>query len=176
MPASENGCTGSRRWPSTSVGVWNVAPLVAVRRDAPEEQALQQRAAGPGFLADEVEHHVAVVRQQRAAAPRASPRASSFITGSPNVSATSSGVNASALPEQRVVEHRHLDHHPAQPLGRGEATSSAVLAPSEVPITTACSISQVVHQRDHLLAEEAPSSSATCRAGDRSGRGRAGRP
>ena len=45
MPASENGCTGSRRWPSTSVGAWKVRRSLRWRRDAAEEQPLQQRAA-----------------------------------------------------------------------------------------------------------------------------------
>ena len=42
--------------------------------------------------------------------------------------------------EQRVVEHRHLDDHAAQPLRRRQAASSVALAPSEVPPTTASSI------------------------------------
>ena len=44
---------------------------------------------------------------------------------------------------------------PRRRSGAVSATFSAVFAPSEVPITTASSISQVVHQRDDLLAEEA---------------------
>ncbi len=39
---------------------------------------------------------------------------------------------------------------PAQALGAVEAISSAVLAPSEVPITTASLDLEVVHQRDDL--------------------------
>ncbi len=50
-----------------------------------------------------------------------------------------SGPNATRQPIERLVEHRHLDDHPAHPLGREAATSSAVLAPSDVPTTTASS-------------------------------------
>ena len=44
---------------------------------------------------------------------------------------------------------------PRKRSGAAEAISSAVFAPSEVPITTACSMPEMVHQRDHLLAEDA---------------------
>jgi len=38
------------------------ASFAAMRGDAPEEEALQQRAAGARILAQEIQHHVSVVR------------------------------------------------------------------------------------------------------------------
>ena len=117
------------------------APLAAVRGDAREEQPLQQRAAGPGLLADQVEQDVAIGGRSRRGTARAA-RASSFITGSPNVSATSIGVNVSALGSSPLSSTGISITIPRNRSGAAEAISSAVLAPSEVPITTACSISR----------------------------------
>ena len=64
------------------------------------------------------------------------------MTGSPNVSATSSGVKASALHSSALSSTGISITIPRSRSGAAEAISSAVLAPSEVPITTACSISR----------------------------------
>jgi len=55
---------GSRPWPRISVGAVNVRRSLPRRRDTAEEQPLHQRAARPRFLADDVEHDVAVMRKQ----------------------------------------------------------------------------------------------------------------
>ena len=117
------------------------APLAARRGDAAEEQALEQRSARPRFLAHEVEHDVAEVGQQPA-------RHRAGCTGElphqwlPECERDEHGGEHQRAPQQTVVEHGHLDHHPPQPLAGARASSSATLAPSEVPITTACSISR----------------------------------
>ena len=101
MPASENGWTRSCWWPITSAGVSNVRRSLAVRRGAAEEQALQHRGARLRVLAHLVEHDV----EPATAAPRDPPRAArerAASRGSPNVSATISGVNASAQPSSAL--------------------------------------------------------------------------
>ena len=114
-----------------------------------------QRAARAGFLADEVEHHVAVVRQQpprhRARAAREqlhhrlAERERDEQRRERRARSTSSPLSSTGISITM----------PRRRSGAREAISSAVLAPSEVPITTACSMLEVVHQRDHLLAEDA---------------------
>ncbi len=64
------------------------------------------------------------------------------MTGSPNVSATRIGVNVSALASSPLSSTGISITIPRSRPGASSATSSAVLAPSEVPITTACSISR----------------------------------
>ena len=96
-------------------GVVNVRRSLARRRDAAEEQPLQQCAAGAWILADDVEHHVAVVRQQ---APRTArvTRASSFISRLAERQRDQQRRERERAAEQPVVQHRHLDHQAAQPL------------------------------------------------------------
>ena len=96
MSASEKGCTGSRGWPITSAGGVEGAALGAVRRRAAEEDPLQHAALGPGSWRRRRAR--ARARAGRSLArDRAGARVPTrFMTGSPNVSASSSGVNASA--------------------------------------------------------------------------------
>ena len=63
-------------------------------------------------------------------------------------------MNVSALDSSALSSTGISMTIPRRRSGAVAATSSAVLAPSEVPITTASSICEVVHQRDELLAEE----------------------
>ena len=75
--------------------------------------------------------------------------------GSPNVMATSGGVKASALHNTRVVEHRHLDHHAAQPLGCGRGELERSVGSERGPHHRRFVDLQVVQQRDQLLREDA---------------------
>ena len=70
------------------------------------------------------------------------PRASSFITGSPKVSANSSGVNAAPQAGIALSSTGISMIIPRSRSGASAATSSVMLAPSEVPPTTACSSSR----------------------------------
>ena len=73
---------------------------------------------------------------------RRAPADTSRITGSPNVSATISGVNASAQPSSALSSTGISITMPRSRSGASAAASSAVLAPSEVPSTTASSTSR----------------------------------
>ena len=66
MPASEKGCTGSRGWPSTSVGTSKVRRSLRGGATRPKNRPCSSAPPGPGFLADHVEHHVAPVGEQSA--------------------------------------------------------------------------------------------------------------
>ena len=64
------------------------------------------------------------------------------IAGSPNVSATISGVKASAQPSSALSSTGISTTMPRRRSGASAAASSAVFAPSEVPRTTASSSSR----------------------------------
>ncbi len=67
---------------------------------------------------------------------------SSFIAGAPAVRATISGVKASAQPSSAWSSTGISITIPRRRSGASEAASSVVLAPSEVPSTTASSTSR----------------------------------
>ena len=85
MPASENGWIGSRWWPMTSAGVWNVRRSVRCGADAAEEQPWITAALGPGSWRIQSTGR----RRGRDAAARGSrlTPAKRLYTGSPKVSA-----------------------------------------------------------------------------------------
>jgi len=134
-------------------GRLEAAPLAAVRSHATEEQALQHGASRPRFLAHEVEHHVAVVRKN---ASRDSARASR----EPPHRALAYGQRdeqrreRERAPQQGVVEHWHLDHHPAQPLGVGVCDLERGVGAERGAHHRRLLDLQMVHQGDDLLAEE----------------------
>ena len=82
-------------------------------------------------------------------------RESPFISGSPTVSATISGVKATAQASSALSSTGISSTIPRSRSGAAEATSSVVFAPSDVPPTTASSTLEVVEQRDHVAGEEA---------------------
>ena len=75
---------------------------------------------------------------RRSGTSRAS-RETAFITGSPTVSAISSGVNATAHASSALSSTGISTTMPRSRSGASDATSSVALAPSEVPPTTASS-------------------------------------
>ena len=152
IPASENGCTMSYWWPITSAGAVNVAPLLARRRGAPEEQALQHGGARLRVLADPVEQDVELPRQPAArhAAGREGQRAHAALARGQREHQRREGDRAA---EQRVVEHRHLDHHPAHPLGRLRGHLERDVRAQRGAQHDRLGLVQVVEQRHHLAAE-----------------------
>ena len=70
------------------------------------------------------------------------PNCTSRISGSPTLSATISGVNASAQASSAESSTGISMTMPRRRSGAKAAASSAVLAPSDVPSTTASSISR----------------------------------
>jgi hypothetical protein len=94
------------------------APLLAGRRRAAEEQALDDGRARPGVLPHPVDEDVELPRHAAAGhalrRPRQHPRRRRA-EGQPEQQRRERDRGGG----QRVVEHRHLDHHPAQAL-RGE--------------------------------------------------------
>ncbi len=90
--------------------------LAARRGNASEEETLQQRPAGAGILAHEVEHDVAVVGEQ-AAGYRPGHAGEQLHQGLPEGQGDEQGGEGEGAAEQAVVEDGHLDHHPPQPLG-----------------------------------------------------------
>ena len=84
--------------------------------------------------------------------------------GSPNVTATRKGVNASALPSSPLSSTGISSTRPAQPLGvRGGDLESGVGAERGAHHDRLLD-AEVVHKRDDLARRRSPSSSATCRA------------
>ena len=73
---------------------------------------------------------------------RFAPAWTTRISGSPKLSATISGVNASAHASSAPSSTGISMTMPRSRSGASEAASSAVLAPSDVPSTTASSISR----------------------------------
>ena len=173
IPASENGWMMSWRWPMTSAGARR-APLRAVRRGAAEEQALDHRRARLGVLAQRVEHDVEPPRHAAGgvAACRAETRR---IDRSPKVSATISGVNASAQPSSALSSTGISIDHPAQPLRRLDGGLERRVGAQRRAQHDGLVDLEVVEQRDRPRGRTRSSSSATCRSGGPSGRGRAGR-
>ena len=153
MPASENGWMRSYWWPITSAGVLQLAPLLARRRGAAEEQALQHRGARLRVLADPVEQDVGLPRQRPprdAAAPRAPARR---IAGSPAVSATISGVKASAQPSSAWSSTGISITMPRKRSGAcGDGLERRVGAQRRAHHDR-LGLAQVVEQRDDLRAE-----------------------
>ena len=163
-PASENGCTMSRWWPITSAGVSNLRRSVAVRRRcAPKKRPCSTAALGLGRPGARCRGGCRPATAARGIAPR--DRRSARISGSPTVSATISGVKASAQPSSALSSTGISITMPRRRSGASEAASSAVLAPSDVPSDHRLVDLEVVEQRDHLARRRCSSSSATCPAG-----------
>ena len=78
----------------------NVAALGAVRRERPKNRPCRTARARRRVLADRVEQHVGPGGSRRVGSARA-PRWTTLMAGSPKVSATISGVNASRCPAAR---------------------------------------------------------------------------
>ena len=153
MPASENGWIGSRRWPITSAGASNVRRSAAVRRDAAEEQALhhaRRSARGPGGPCR-------AGRRRQGTPPaghRRAPRRTARITGSPNVSATSSGVKASAQPSSALSSTGISIDHAAHALRRGDGRLERRVRAQRGAADDRLVDLEVVEQRHDLLAED----------------------
>ena len=151
MPASESGCSGSRAVADHERLGLQRAPLACGagrcgRRTAPA--APPRPARGPG----------ARCRARKSAAHGSfgtwrAPNWTIRISGSPKLSAIISGVKASAQAEQRAVEHRHLDHHAAQPLGRERRRLERGVGAERGAHHDRLLDLEVVEQRDRLLPE-----------------------
>ena len=154
MPASEKGCTGSRWWPSTSAGVWKVRRSLRWGAMRPKNSPCSSAPPGPGSWRIEVEQDVAVVGKQPSRHGARGPREQLHhrLAERERDEQRREGERA---PQQRVVEHRHLDHHPAQPLGRHRGDLERRVGAQRGAHHDRLLDLQMVHQRDHLLAEEA---------------------
>ena len=164
---------GSRRWPITSVGGLDPAALAAVaarcgRRTGPG--ARRRPAPGPGARC-----RARCRAATAAAAPARAPAWTSAHHRLAEAQRDHQRREGERAAEQRVVEHRHLDHHAAQPLGRQRgrlergvgAQRGAAARPPRRPRGGRAARSPARRRTS--------SSSTTCRAGGRSCRGRAGR-
>ena len=130
------------------------AALVAVRGDAPEEQALQDGRPRSGLLADGVERDVAVVGQQ-ATRDRARESRDLLHDGLPERQRDQDRSEGERAREQGVVEHGHLDDHPAQALRCGGGDLQGGVGPERGAHDDGLLELEVIHQRDDLVGEEA---------------------
>ena len=172
---SQNGWTGSRRWPMTSAGRVERAPLGLRRRDAAEEQALQDGGADGAGSWRIVSSPSRPAAARRRAGPARAARATRRMTGSPKVSATISGVKAIAQPSSALSSTGISTTMPRTRSGASSAGLQRRVGAQRGAGDDGLVDLEVVEQRDDLLAEAAASSSASCRAGGPTGRGRAGR-
>jgi hypothetical protein len=104
----------------------------------PENNPCSTAALGAGSWRTVSSSTLAAHGTRRSGTRRAS-RDTTFITGSPTVSATSSGVNATAQASSALSSTGISTTMPRSRSGASDATSSVVLAPSDVPPTTASS-------------------------------------
>ncbi len=125
--------------------------LLAMWRDAPEEESLQQRSTGAGFLAHEVEHHVPVVGEQ-SARHRAGGARKQLHRGLAEGECDEQRGEGQGAAEQAVVEHRHLDHQPLQSLGVGRGDLEGGVGAQRGPHHDRLLDAQVVHQGDDLAS------------------------
>ena len=109
-------------------------------------------ALGSGSCATQSTRMPACHGSRRAGTSRAA-RAIMRATGAPSVSPSISGVKATAQPISAWSSTGISITMPRRRSGASEATSSVVLAPSEVPITTASLDLEVVEQRHDLAPE-----------------------
>ena len=119
MSASENGCTGSRGMADHERRRLEASGARCARGRCGRTGspgARRRSGPGPGTSQSSTSSAMNGTDLARDRAGRACHLAA--CTGSPNVSANSSGVNARRAGRDRVVQHRHLDDHPAQALGR----------------------------------------------------------
>ena len=137
-------------WPITSAGVRISRRSSRGGAMRPKNRPWQHGGARLRVLADPVEQDVGLPRQppardqaRRAGQRRARP-------GSPAVSATISGVNASAQPISAWSSTGISITIPRRRSGARAAASSATLAPSEVPDHDRLGLVEVVEQRDDL--------------------------
>ena len=139
IPESLKGWTGSRGWPTISVGcsIFRRCSRCGAVSPSSSPSSTAQRGAGP--LAYQVERHVDQL--VGAGDQRGDPRGE--LEGGPRRSAGRAGrAEGAGDRRQGVVEHRHLDEQARARSGSRVASSSATLAPSEVPPTTAESSSR----------------------------------
>ena len=151
MPASENGWTGSRRWPITSVGVAIVRRSLRCGAMRPKNSPCSTAApgAGPGARGRRG------CRPPTAAAGRRAPAWTARISGSPKLSAIISGVNASAQASSAPSSTGISITMPRRRSGaRRGGLERGVRAQRGAEHDRLLDL-EVVEQRDHLLAEEA---------------------
>ena len=129
----------SHWWPITSAGVSNVRRSVRCGAVRPKNRPCSTAALGSGrwrTVSSTMSSCHGSGGTRRVTAD------SSRIAGAPNVSATSSGVKAIAQPSSALSSTGISITIPRRRSGASEAASSAVLAPSDVPSTTASSTSR----------------------------------
>ena len=115
VPASLNGCTGSRRCPITSVSVRSVRRSARCGAMRPKNSPCSTAAPGAGSWRTRVDEEVDHPRQPRHLAGAELDRAHHRLAEAQRDHQRRERERAG---QQRAVEHRHLDDHAAQPLGR----------------------------------------------------------
>jgi hypothetical protein len=128
--------------------------LGAVGGDPAEEDALDHRRAGPRVLAEPVQAHAGVERQRPLRdAPEQGREA--LVQRLPEGEADEERREEDRAREQRVVEHRHLDDHAPEALGRRRGDLERRVGPQRRAPDHGLVELEVVHERDHLLPEGA---------------------
>ena len=130
-------------------------PLGAVRRGPLREQALEHGGARRRVLAHGVEQHVGRPRHGALRARGASSRESARITGSPTVSATISGVNATAQASSALSSTGISTTIPRSRSGASDADLERRVRAERRAADDRLVDAEVVEQRDDVLGEEA---------------------
>ena len=174
IPASENGWIDVVPVADHERRRLERAPLLAVRRDAAEEQALDHRRARPGSWRTQSSEDVDLPRQPRLGSSRAAARQQPH-AGAPNVSAEHQRRERDA--RSRAARCRApASRSPSRAVARARARrprascSRPATCPSRPPLDA-----RGGRAARRPRARTRSSSSATCRSGGRTRRGRAGR-
>ena len=140
------------RVPDHERGSLDQRSLGARRRGAPEEEALDHGGRGARVLPDPVEAGVdqgvrAARDQPRDARHRSRDRRAEGQVDEQRGEGERAG-------EQRVVQDRHLDDRPAQPIGLARHHVERDVRPERGAADHGVVQLEVVHQGDHLVAEQ----------------------
>ena len=122
----------------TSAGLVNVRRSVRCGAVRPAKTPCRTAALGAGSWRT-VSSSMLAAHGMRASGSRRVSRETAFMTGSPTVSATISGVNATAQASSALSSTGISITMPRSRSGASDATSSVAFAPSDVPPTTASS-------------------------------------
>ena len=140
MSASENGWIGSRGWPMISVGGSNVRRSAVGGATRPKNSPWSTEADGLGSWLTQSSSIWPSSGPRRGTSDASRPQARA--TGAPKVSDSSSGVKPIAQPSSALSSTGISISIPCTRDGSAAHASSVVLAPSEVPPSTALSISR----------------------------------
>ena len=152
--ASESlkGWTGSRWWPMTSAGAVSVRRSVLCGAVRPKNRPCRTAALGPGSWR--------IVSRARSASSGAAPdgtwRAAArdqAHDGLAEAQRDHERREGDRAAQQRVVEHRHVDDHAADALGRVHRGLERRVGPQRGPAQHGVVDLEVIEQGDHLLPE-----------------------